>query len=112
MTFIEIKETGKEEKIEVLDPKTRIDWSGDLIGNHSPEIEGYNDDGCMIMTQDTFDWWADYCNKYEVADQAVSDLLSEKDDLELSELYHDFICGIEFNEIPEAMMIFVKEHND
>ncbi|RLF35599.1 MAG: hypothetical protein DRN03_04980 [Thermoplasmata archaeon] len=54
--FIEIKESGEEKQITVIDTKTGNDWSMDLIGNADPENEGYNDDGIMIMTQETFNW--------------------------------------------------------
>jgi len=128
MTQIEIKETGRTEEIIVIDPKTGIDWSADLIGNTDPEIEGYNDDGGMIMTQENFNWWENYCNEYEKADNLVNDFFNDlKEDCwnkfetgnpedayqksdNLEAKYHDYICGIEFNDIPQAMLRFIKEN--
>ena len=109
--YIEIKETGKEERITCIDPKQGTDWSSDLIGNADPKNEGYNDDGIMIMTQVNFDWWFNYCSEYESADYAVNELLIEKDSHELTDYYHNLICGMEFNDIPEAMHNFVIAHN-
>ena len=128
MKEIKIKETGQIEEITVIDAKTGLDWSGDLIGNADPEIEGYDDEDIMIMTQDNFDWWFNYCNEYEKADNAVheffQDLTNDCQDnfdtgepedayqreTEMQEKFHDYINGIEFNDIPEYMTRFIEEN--
>jgi len=128
MTIIEIKETGKKEKITVIDPKTGVDWSGDLIGNACSDMDGYNDDGETIMTQDNFNWWENYCSEYQKADELVNEFFQDiKTDCwkqhdtgapedaylketEMQELYNDTIGGVEFNDVPAAMKQFVKEN--
>ena len=125
MTEIEIEKTGKKQIITVIDPRTDLDWASDLIGNANPKIIGYNEEGNIIMGQEEFDWWENYCIEYQKADYLVYRFFS---DLEkncwnnfktgypedayqefdrLKARYHDFICGIEFNEIPAAMTDFV-----
>ena len=125
MTEIQIKENGKVEEITVIDPKTGLDWAADLIGNTDPVIVGFNSDDNMIMGQEEFDWWSDYCEKYEQADNLVHDFFNDLEEncwnnfetghpedayqksIELSEEYHNYICGIEFNDLPSAMVNFV-----
>ena len=129
MIEIIIKETNTIKRIEVINPKTGLDWSGDLIENANPEIEGYDDEGRMIMTAETFDWWETYCAAYENADKALYDFFQElKNDCwehfsgrdpedaylretETTEKFHNYIAGVEFNDIPSAMVEFVKSNS-
>ena len=109
MTEIIIKETNKIKRIEVIDPKTGLDWSGNLIGNAAPEIEGYDDEGRMIMTEETFDWWETYCIAYENADKALYEYMQDRENDDL-EKFADYISGIEFNDLPGAMRSFIEEN--
>ena len=132
MARIEIKETGSVEEITVIDPNTYLDWSGDLIGNAYPEIEGYNDDGEMIMTQANFDWWDNYCIEYQQADELVheffenlgndcQDQFAAADteaaaesayyrEMEMQEWFDNVMGSTEFNDLPAAMIQFVTDN--
>jgi hypothetical protein len=56
-----IKETGKREELHIYD-NNGIDWVQDCIGNSGAQFD-CNDNGEYTMTQDDYDWWADYLDK-------------------------------------------------
>ncbi len=123
MTEIKIKESGKIEEITVIDPKTGLDWSGDLIGNNFDGTE-WTEDGVVIMDQEDFDWWSNYCNEYETADNLIYEFFTDLTDNfeirepedayqkenKMKELYYNYIYGYEFNDLPDAMVKFVEDN--
>lgn len=56
-----IKNTNKTATLEIIDPKTGVDYIADFIGNEGALNDGqftYDDGaGAWICDQDTFDWW-------------------------------------------------------
>ena len=102
MKFI-INETGKPEELTIIDSKTGMDWSSDLIGN-SGAVGQYiqYDDGAEAyrINQDDFTWWSEYIAMYErcqeqleaLRDQYGSDVVDDimnRPDLWLSDDYSD-----------------------
>lgn len=58
-----INETGKREELTLIDAKTGQDMSGDIIGNSGAvgDYIAYDDaEGCYRMSQEDYQWWADY----------------------------------------------------
>lgn len=75
---ITIIETGEKKELVIIDPKTRIQWTNDLLGNHAA-LPDYNDDGTYHIPQDDYDWWYDLINNYQAADNRR----------------HEIICGLD-----------------
>jgi len=85
-----------------------IRFSTDFIN----DFEGENEDGIKIMSKGNYNWWVDYLEQYGMAQDLVNELLFDKDeDYKLKEYYHNFINGVEFNDLPEAMRNFVASCN-
>lgn len=113
---IRIEETNEIKEIGLIDPKSNCDWSKDFIGN---AVNGakFDKDGIMIMSQEDFDWWEEHTGRYEIADQAIFELLNGAESAEeeikkdkLKELSHDYIGGFEFNDWPLSMVAFVEDN--
>lgn len=84
MTIVKIIETGELKELTITDPKTRLDWSVDILGNYEA-FDGYEEDtdhspGLPVMHQDTYDWWAVLLPRYESADEAVNEYRKELND--------------------------------
>lgn len=76
MKFI-INETGNLEKLTIIDAKTGMDWSSDLIGNSGAvgDYIHYDDAaGAYRIGQEDFDWWAEYISMYERYQEALDAL--------------------------------------
>ncbi len=62
---IRIKESGKIEELNIIDPKTRLDYSIDFIGNtgaFSDSSFSYDvESGEYTCNQNTFNWWDSVC---------------------------------------------------
>lgn len=84
-----IKETSIEEYLEIIDPRTGINWISDFIGNTGALSDGQfvwdDEKDAYICDQDTFDWWSKvvYDNEsienrvYELCKKHGSDAVSE-----------------------------------
>lgn len=67
MKFI-INETGKREELYIIDRKSGVDWSGDLIGNSGAigDYIKYDEDAeAYRIGQEDYDWWVAYIAMYE-----------------------------------------------
>lgn len=101
---IKIKETGKIEELNLVDPRSGVDWIGDLMGNHdaTPETE-IDDDGdetgYYLMSQEDFNWWEDLTERYQKADDRFYRLIKEVNDLQREELlqaqHSECCCDLE-----------------
>lgn len=93
MKFI-INETGKHEELSIIDTKTGMDWSNDLIGNSGAvgQYIEYDDvEDAYRINQEDFDWWSEYIAMYEryqeeldslkaqYGSDAVDDIISRSD---------------------------------
>jgi hypothetical protein len=78
---VTIIETKKAETLNIIDPKSGMDWTNDLLGNHGGLPE-YNDEtDSYHMTQESFNWWNNLIEKYEAADYRcfeIKSMLSEE----------------------------------
>jgi hypothetical protein len=76
---MEIYITDKKEiaeLTEIVDPKTGIAWTADLLGNHN--AGGWDDEREMrSMDSDEFDWWEELIAEYQEADSRKHELLED-----------------------------------
>ena len=58
---VRIKETGKVDKLTLLDPETGVDYTVDFIGGTAALNDGHfiydEDQGTYLCDQQTFEWW-------------------------------------------------------
>lgn len=73
-----IKETGKQEVLELIDRKSGVNSVIDLIGNHGAldQFDYDSDNNVYVCDQITFDWWA----KVVADQQALEDRIAELKD--------------------------------
>lgn len=90
-------------KIELL---SNIRFNIDVIN----DFKGVNSDDIDIMNKTDFDWWTNYIEQYNRANDLIIELLDEAG-LDIKEEYHNYINNIEFNELPTAMMSFYRENS-
>lgn len=56
-TKIKIDETDEITTLSIIDPKSGVDWTNDLLGNCGA-LRRYDDDQeVYLMTQEEYDWW-------------------------------------------------------
>lgn len=75
-----IKETGKKAELTIVNRKTGLDWSNDLIGssgaigqyiNYDAECDAYR------TSQDDYDWWTNYIEMYTRYETALGSLIEQ-----------------------------------
>lgn len=109
---VKIIETGEIKELLIIDAKSGLDYSSDLLGNHDA-YDGFDDGNEIgLMTQETYNWWAELMPRYESADMAVEDYRKTLDDdsdfLEL--LSHSTGCDLE--DMPAALLSAIEQHRD
>ena len=67
-----ITETGETRELSIVDIKTGIEWTVDLLGNAG--IHKDADTDAVTMSQEDFDWWVEYINGHESTEQEIIDL--------------------------------------
>ena len=95
---ITIIETGEREKLSIIDRKSGCDWTNDLLGNHNALPDYNDDDGTYHMSQDSYDWWDDLIDKYQLADDrynAILQNLESADHDNLISACQDINCDLE-----------------
>jgi hypothetical protein len=79
--------TGKVESLTIIDRKSGIEWTDDLIGNEG--ALNYNTDREMAeMSQEDYEWWSNTIeglDKIEDLTEEAKELLSSEDFEELQE---------------------------
>ena len=106
---MEILVNGEVKELSIIDAKSGMDWTSDMLGNH--DACGYDDEQEMhTMDVDDFEWWAELLPKYEQADQAVEEYRHTLDDDGefLERLNHATGCDLE--DMPAAMMGAIEWH--
>ena len=107
---VKITETGKLKTLEIIDPKTGLDWAADMTGDD--DNFGFDGDN-RTCDQETFDWWLDVMDRYQQADNRLHDLTQEFSDLE--EWLFDNIEAGDIENYPEtlqdALDEWENEHN-
>lgn len=73
-----IKETGERKELNCYDVNSRVDCTEEIIGN-SGAVGDYIefDDGAYIMSEDNYNWWADYLDKWQDDQKAIDELAEE-----------------------------------
>lgn len=66
MTKVIIKETKETAELEIIDPKTGLDWSNDLLSNY--DAGTWLGSGEVSMSRADYDWWYKLMDRYEKAD--------------------------------------------
>lgn len=66
-----IKETGERKELTRRDDDG-IDWAGEFILGNSPDIER-DDDNAVVMSQPTYQWWADTIAAHEAMDAEITE---------------------------------------
>ena len=88
---VQIIETGKVEKLVIIDRKTGVNWAADLLGNadaYSSGQWGWNaEDEIRTCTQSEYDWWIGYIDAYEQAQEKYHDLRERFDALRRHEAW-------------------------
>jgi hypothetical protein len=76
-----IKDTNKIESLEIIDPRTGINWIEDFVGNTGALTDGqfeYEDEtGSYLCEQSTFDWWSKVVSDNEALENRIYDLVQE-----------------------------------
>lgn len=107
---VTIIETGKNETLSITDPKSGMDWTNDLLGNHGALPE-YNDEtDSYHMSQDDYEWWSDLIERYQTADNRYHELrhsLPGEEAEALEEAAHSINCDLENH--PEALQAVCDE---
>lgn len=102
MAEIKIKESGKIEENNFSD-------YGDFFDSQFEVIE--NEDGeYFSMSQEDYDWWFDYYQKRNKAQENLNELLEQKPKLQEDFNNNVFLVGVEFNDYPDAMNRFVEDN--
>lgn len=99
-----IKETGKLEKLSLIDDNG-IDWTEDFLD--SPDELGHDGEN-YTMTKEAYEWWQDYIDDYIDAQAQLSDYC-EKTGIVDQDLYDN--GSIFFNdrrEEPTAIRAFLE----
>jgi hypothetical protein len=101
---VTIIETGEQEELGIIDPKSGVNWINDLMGNYGalPEYDG--ETGTYKMTREEFNWWAALTKRYQAADNRYHRLEKDLDDdksAELIEAAHSI--NVDLEDFPAAL---------
>lgn len=121
MTVI-IRETGRPGQLTLISPRSGLEWTTDLIGSTLALLDGQfvldPEEDMYTVSQEVYNWWADYLARYAAAEAAVYALLRKSGDNilfgteTLLTHYHNYIGGYEFNDLPGAMTAYVQEYKE
>ena len=104
--------TTTKETVELVitDPATDTNIAGQIIGDSWHDLETVEIDGVEELSGDAdqCEWWIDYCDRLNDAEQKIYDFLEENEDLR--DDYNNFIGGVEFNDRPDAIINFIKSN--
>lgn len=110
MTTVKIIESGEIRELSVIDANSGLDWSGDMLGNFNA-YDGFDDEAELhTMSQETYDWWAEFLPKYEAADEAANEHRKSLDgaDAEQFEETLNHATGCDLEDLPAAMMTAIE----
>lgn len=88
-----IKETNAQESLEIIDPRTGINWIQDFIGNTGALTDGKfvldEEQDAYICDQDTFDWWFKVVSENESLENRIYELTQEHGSDEVYSVIHN-----------------------
>ena len=100
-----IEETKQIEILSIIDPKQGTDWIGDMLGNADALGEYDEENDAYNMSQEDYDWWADYVDSYQKADDKLNEY-----DLDAQQEIIEIMGDVEFNDYPEYLMSAIAEY--
>ena len=108
---IKIKETGELKSLSIIDPQTGCEWTQDLLGNYDAEMIFDEDAVVHIIEQETFAWWKELIERYQVADDHLNDVRGMVDNPEDLDAYLiDMAVGsCELENYPESLTDAVND---
>jgi hypothetical protein len=71
---VTIIETNESKTLNITDPKSGMDWTNDLLGNHGALPEYSDDTDSYRMSRDDYEWWSDLIDRYQAADDRYYEL--------------------------------------
>ena len=102
---IKIKETGEVEELNIIDPKSGLNWIGGMLDNADAidwqKIEG---EEVATMSQEDYEWWVDYVSSYQEADNKLNEY--KRDD---QQKILEAVGSPEFNDWPAAVMFAIDK---
>lgn len=106
--LVRIKETGETKELKIVDHKTGIEWTNDLIGNATgfSEFDHDVENDIYMCDKETCNWWGDYIEKLDHAELLKFEMHLTQDELEQ---VYSALAGIEFDDIPGAMINVLDE---
>ncbi len=92
----------------IADTTTGTNMAADIVGGSFNDLE-YNAVFARWEASGTVcAWWQSYCETYDAANSALHEW-RQSATMEELEAYHNFIGGVEFNEIPTAIVSYITE---
>lgn len=108
---MEILVNGQVKELNIIDAKSGMEWTADLLGNHN--ALGYDDEKEMpTMSEDNFNWWSDLLPRYENADQEVFDYVSELDESDSFYEILNSLTACDLEDMPALMLAAIEEHKE
>jgi len=114
MLKVRIENTNKIEELKIIDPNTGCNWVEDCIGN-CDDLKNYDDEtDTYEMGQYQFDFWKNYLESQQVADEAKKECRSNLANEKVEHFDCDILYAInQANEMidqPSAIMSVVNEY--
>jgi hypothetical protein len=107
---VKINETGKIEKLEIIDPKSGVNWINDLMGNHDALPEYDDEEDVCLIDQDEYDWWKNLTTTLEAAENRYSELRAESSDPnQLDDNKNDFCGNCDLEDLPGLLNQFCNQ---
>lgn len=101
---VKIKESGKVETLSIIDPKTGCCYVADLIGNADGFSQFEREGEMWVCDQETFDWWDAYITLLEKTDDLIEGLEGILGCDFVHEMMDGALAGVEFSDIPAAIV--------
>jgi hypothetical protein len=103
---VRIYKTNKVVKLTIIDSKTGLDWTQDLLGNSDAFGSVYEgkididprDDTRYVCTRETYEWWKNYIEGYIATEQDIETLCDKHPQLDpddVKQLVYDYGCDME-----------------
>jgi hypothetical protein len=100
-----IEETKEIESLSIIDPKQGTDWIGDMLGNADALGEYDEENNAYSMSQDDYEWWAEYVALYQKADDKLNEY-----DLDAQQEIIEILGDVEFNDYPASLISAIEEY--
>ena len=107
---VTIIETKEQKELNITDPKSGMDWTNDLMGNHGALPEYDDESDSYQMSQEDYEWWSDLIDRYQEADDRFFELCqSLPDDESLALKEAAMTINSDLENYPEALQAVCDE---